>query len=308
MKKIIVPITAMLFLVGVLGSVALVSGNANLTHAQESLEENLLIAAQNTGQTEDAAQIEDELVLDFKEQREDLAQEVQSLNEQWAAANAKPGWIHIVSQWQEDYDEIGVLPDGKVLEKEYIMDEWYLLNEHRQIIEGVFIRRDLNGLTTQVSVLRDNAWYNLTYNDVIPVPEDALPLDFVWDFGFLGEVTRLVDSLEKGETTWDGQPVILYTITERFASPINFSEYNEAVTAIKTRAYYEPESGKLLFSEQLMIMSGGEERTRTSVRLVSWDAEEQPLDEVLDFLEATYKDTFHNPAETTNSVEQEVMP
>ena len=89
---------------------------------------------------------------------------------------------------------------------------------------------------------------------------------------------------------------------------MNFSEYDEPITAIKTRAYYEPDSGKLLSSEQIMIMSGGRERIRTSVKLISWTMEKQPPMEVLDYLNATYKETFRSPAETTSFAEQEMVP
>ncbi|MCP4361269.1 MAG: hypothetical protein GY796_24940 [Chloroflexi bacterium] len=308
MKKITVPIIAILFLGGVLGSVALFSGNANSTLAQKPLGDEQIISAPNTEQTKEVVQTTDELAPDTKEQIENLAQEVQALNEQWTTANAKSGWVHIVSQHQEDYDEIGMLPDGKTLEKEYTNDEWYLLDERGQMIEGVFIRRDLNGNITQVSVLRDNAWYNLTYNDVISMPEEALPLDFVWNFGFPEEAIRLADSLEKYETTLDDQTVVLYTVTEKIASPMNFSDYNEAVTAIKTSAYYEPESGKMLLSEQSMIMSDGEERVRASVKLISWKTGVQPPADVLAYLDATYEGDFKHPSEVTNSPEQEATP
>ncbi len=309
MKKTIGSIIGLLFLMGVWGSVNLFSGRVDSTLAQDLRGREHVVFLHSTDHPEDATQLENKSgPAEIREASENIAQEVQALNEQWLDANAESGWIHIVTQWKEDYDEIGILPDGNTLEKEYSMDEWYLLNEERRVVKGIFIRRDLNGKVSQVSVLRDNAWYNLTYNDVIPVPEEALPVEFVWDFGFPGEATRLVDSLVKEETTLDGQTVVLYTVTEEFSSPMNFSEYDEPITAIKTRAYYEPDSGKLLSSEQIMIMSGGRERIRTSVKLISWTMEKQPPMEVLDYLNATYKETFRSSAETTSFAEQEMAP
>ena len=102
----------------------------------------------------------------------------------------------------------------------------------------------------------------------------------------------------------DGQTVVLYTVTEEYPSPIDFSQYNELVAAIISRAYYEPESGKLLFLERVMIMTSGEERITNTMKLVSWETGVLPPEDVLAYLDATFEDTFIQPSELPDPPEQ----
>jgi len=304
MKKITGSIIGTIFLIGVLGVVALFIGSANSTLAHNQLGREQVIPLLDTDHSEYTAQLSTS-VPEIGEPREIIAQEVQDLSQQWHASNKKAGWIHIVSHWQMDYDEIGVAPDGKSMEKEYVNDEWYLLDERGHIKNQVLIQRDINGSLIQVSALRDNTGYNLTYGIKISMPDEAI--EFVWDFGFPREATRLAGSLEKENISLKGQSRVLYTVTEEYPSPIDFYEFNEPVTAVITRAYYEPENGKLLSIERVMNMSSDEERINPSVKLVSWETGVQPPAEVLAYLDATYEDTFIHPSELTNSPEKEEM-
>lgn len=289
MKKIILPAITALFLAGTLSIFLITNEKDTLALAQAPI-----VDSSPTIETESVVQ-QSEISPPITEI---VAQEIQLLSEKWVNDHVKPGWLHLVSKWREDYDETGILTGGSVLEKEYFMDEWYYLAEERQIIQGIYMRRDLNYKITQVSVLQDNNWYNLTYSDKIPVPEEALPMVFVWDFGFPDQATRLMDSLEKSLATLDGQAVYQYTVTEKYSSPMKLADFENTVDAIKTKAYYEPESGKLLFTEQVMVLTGGEERVRTAVTLVSWDQKDQPSTEVLGFLSAVTEGTFHNTSDT----------
>jgi len=303
MKKITSSIIGLLFLIGVLGIVALFTGNTNFTLANDQSGKEQDVPLLITNQIENYSQLNDSSP-EMGELGENIAKEVKELSQQWHDANKMAGWIHIVSRWQLDYDEISVAPNGKIMENEFVNDEWYLLDEQGQIKKQVLIQRDINGDVIQVSALRDNTGYNLTYGIKMSMPDEAF--EFVWDFGFPREAIRLAGSIEKEIISLEGKTCVLYTVTEENLSPITISEYNEPVIAIKTRACFEPDSGKMLFSDRVVIMSSGAERINPSVKLVSWETGVQPPTEVSTYLDATYENTFIHPSEINYNPTQEV--
>lgn len=297
MKKKFSSITGILLLIIILSVVALFIGRANSTHANDQLGREPVILLDVIDRLEDTGQLYS-LVSDTGEPGVILAQEVQELSSRWHENNRKSGWIHIVSVYQVDQDEIRVFPDGKPMENGYVQEQWFLLDEHGYEITHVSIQRDMNGNVIQVSALRDGTGYNLTYGIKMSLPDEAL--EFVWDFGFPGMAADFVGSLEKEMISLDDQTVVLYTLTEEFPFPMDFSGFTDPVVAIKTQACYEPESGKLLSLERVVIFSSGEERVTDTMELVSWERGVRPPAEVQKYLDATYEDDFIDPSEMIN--------
>lgn len=303
MKKKTGSIIGILILIGVLGFVALFTGSVKSTLANDLLGREQAAPLPNTDHSEENAQLITSAP-EIVDSGENIAQEVQDLSRLWHDANKKVGWIHIVSEYQVDQDGIREALDGVDLEDGYVQDQWFLLDEQGYEITHVSIQRDMNGNVIQVSALRDKTGYNLTLRVRFPMSDEAAA--FIWNFGFPGMAVDFAGSLEKEMVSLEGQTVVIYTITEVFPSPMDFSEFNEPVAAIKTHACYEPESGKLLSLERVMIFSSGEERVTNVMELVSWERGLQPPTEVLAYLDATYEEDFIHPWEMTNQSEQEV--
>lgn len=288
MKKIIIFVVSTFCLVVILGAVALFIGQVKTTSAHEPLETKPIQVIKVENQVIESHP-DTGLVADTQPQNPDLVQEIQLLTEQWSSSVEKPGWIHVLSHHTEDYDDLSVLPGGEISAKEYFMDEWYLLDNEGYLVQAAYIQRDINGNPIQISILQDDAWNNLTYNIVSPVPKEILPLEFVLDFGFPQIAAELSKSLEKQETSLSDEDALLYTAKEKYETPILVSDFQQKIVEVKTKAYYDPVDGSLILFEQVMIFLNGEQRIRSSARILSVESELEPPYEIQMYFEETAK-------------------
>ena len=288
MKKIMFFVVSTVCLTTILGVVALFIGQVDITSAHEPLETMQIQAIKVENQVVES-QPDTGLVANTQPQEPNLVQEVQLLTEQWSNSVKKPGWVHVLSQHTEDYDDLSILPGGEISAKEYFMDEWYLLDNKGYLIQAAYIQRDINGNPIQISILRDDTWINLTYNIVSPVPREILPLEFVIDFGFPQIATELSESLEKQETNLSGKGVLLYTAREKYETPVLVSDFQQKIVEVDTNAYYDPDDGSLLLFEQVMIFLNGETRIRSSARILSVESEIEPPYEIQKYFEEATK-------------------
>lgn len=299
MRRLLITILSASFLMVTLASIALFIGGIRSSFAQDKAVEaqnNLLSVSsyeKNHPQHKTEAMTTSGLKLDSEAEqtKEEIVTEIQGLSEQWMAANKQYGWYHAITQHREDYDLASILPDEKPSAKEYTMDYWVLLDEQGYQEKGVFIQHDLAGNPIQISIFRDQSWYNLTYKEIVPVPEEALPQTFRLDFGFPNRAAQS-SKVEKVETNLEEKAVYLYTATYLYDSPLEIADFKSPTIASITKAYLDPVSGALRLLEDHLVLANGEERVRNSVQLISFEKGVQPPSEIFGHLEATYTDTF----------------
>jgi hypothetical protein len=286
MKKYFIPILAVISLALILGFVALFSGNPRINYAQglNTTDEEMAVNNEVPSQPAFINSQKADPSIEQNQQNEIIIIEIQTLTKRWYEENVKSGWIHVIIHINNDYDIINTLPDNSILDKEYIMDDWILLDENGYQISAVNIMRSIDGNPMQIAVLRDNTWNNLTYDIISPVAEETLPLEFSVDSGFPDQAIRLVNCLKRESTYLDGVPVILYTITEEYEPAMRFLDFNDLVSASIIRAYYEPNSGALLLYEQALMMANDMERIRSSARIEEFETGLEPAIDIITYL------------------------
>lgn len=207
-----------------------------------------------------------------------LLDEIMHLDETWHENYAKAGWVRV------RYHEIDGYDNG-MGQQEYFLDSWILLDDNGYQVSAIHLMEDLSGNPFQVSVMQDNMWRNLTYNTTSPVSREVLPLAFEIDYGFIAEATRLSDLIVKEELEIDSKLVFVYTITEKLASPMKFSDYNELVSAFIKRAYYDPETGTLSRYDFILVSPMGTSYLYETAQLVNLEVGTEPPSEILKYLE-----------------------
>lgn len=208
-----------------------------------------------------------------------LSEQVQLLTENWANKNLKAGWIHVVTHQTLDYDVATTAPDGKPAPNDFIMDDWILLDDQNKEVNGVFLQRTNSGEIIQVSVLKDKTWFNLTFGDVIPAPDDLV---YALDFGFPQVADRLKNELKKTTETINGKELTKYSAKEIYTSPSKVLEFNSAVNSIDTQAFFNAE-GQLELYQTVFSLQDGSERS-SMVEVITFEQVAAPPAEILDYL------------------------
>lgn len=209
-----------------------------------------------------------------------ISEQVGNLTEKGATNYRKAGWIHMVTHQTLNSDTQNTAPDGTVAPNEYITDDWILLDNNGNEVQGVFLQRNMQGNIIQVSVLKDKAWHNLTYGDIIPAPDTLI---FTPDFGFSEMAVRLKDTLEKGTVNIKGKKLTKFIAKENYQKPSKFLEFNSPVTSINTEAIYD-DTGIVTLYQTVFMMQDGSERIRDSVEIVTMETVIEPPFEILNYL------------------------
>lgn len=179
------------------------------------------------------------------------------------------GWLHLQSR-SYSTDDRGTLPNGDPIPNPSISDDWYQLDEQRQVIQAVQLLTDENGKLNQASIQRDGQSINLTSGELTP----ADPFGLNFDFGFAENAANLVangQTLRMSDLYADGQYVgVMFNIQ------IDKSSEWEAV--------FDPDTGQLRSITLYKLVSGGKQLVYTSSNLVEEWAAEPPV-EILAYLE-----------------------
>jgi LysM repeat protein len=107
------------------------------------------------------------------------------------------GWLHITKR-------IYVNGDSGALPNPWLADDWYFLDDQKQVVQAVSIQADENGTPVQVKVLRDRQWVHLTQDTTSP----ADPFIPNLDSDFVVEATNALangSTLQMSDLYFDGQ-------------------------------------------------------------------------------------------------------
>lgn len=209
-----------------------------------------------------------------------ISEEIHGLSEKWISKYQKAGWIHVVTHQILHSDTQNVAPDGFTAPNEFITDDWILLDNKGNEIQGVFLQRNMQGDVIQVSVLKDKAWHNLTFGDVIPAPDNLV---FTPDFGFSETALRLKNTLEKTTADIKGKKLLKFIAKEKYQAPTKFVEFDSLVSSVNTEAVYD-DNGVVALYQTVFVMQDGSEHVKDSVEAVTMESAVEPPVEISNYL------------------------
>ena len=155
--------------------------------------------------------------------------------------------------------ELGTLPDGKPIPKDYIFESWYLLDSNGFVVSGVSRMLDLRGHTIQTSIYENYSWTNLTYDFTSP-PESFKPnLDHGLSLDIGSIATDRITSFDEKEIVFSGKPALEVTTHEVFASPVNLGGIDAKIERITKHAVLDRDSGALVSYETVYRTENGNE-------------------------------------------------
>mgnify|MGYP001112394238 CR=1 FL=1 len=201
-------------------------------------------------------------------------EEMQTLTTRWENAVLQvPGWFHIVTQHDRNKDQVGNLPNGQPIPLDYVSDTWYQLNDKGVTVAVVAMMKEMGGQLVQVSTFRDGIWRNLTLNEKWPGEAFTPRLDF----GFSKEVAQIQPSaLNRQEETIAGRSVLIFTIHDDFARPIQMEGYKKPMTNADISAAFDPQTGQMLYLERVLVTVEGERWVSQRVDVLTVERTEPP--------------------------------
>jgi hypothetical protein len=203
-------------------------------------------------------------------QKEQVLGEIQDLFLEREKELLKPGWLHIVygTKLRSDVDR-GYLTDGVPFPNEYIIEDWYFLDEENYAVKGITFMRDLDGNFLQKSALIDGAWINTTLADRIAVGKFKPSIDL----GYLsmakapGTVLDKIDESQTGDNA-----VVLYEIKA------DYSETDKDIQQNIVRLFFD-KSGNLIKTQTVLRnVDGAEVVEDTTEVLLMENVQELPED------------------------------
>jgi len=184
-----------------------------------------------------------------------------SMIDRWTSSLlGSPGWLHVKEEILQENMEVGTLPDGSPIPKDYVFDSWYLLDGKGFAIAGFSQMLDMSGSLIQASVYKNNTWTNLTYDiDSASEPfSPALDHGLALDLKSVGAGGRIT-SAEEDQSEIQGKAVRVVTTHEVFTSPVSLAGISGSVAEIVKHADFDPKSGQLQTYETLYRTVEGKE-------------------------------------------------
>lgn len=214
------------------------------------------------------------------EEADKLLQEIQSQVEGTNKKYLKNGWLHVVYQTKNSVASDGTIGDGISIPTEYIMEDWYLLEDDGATkTSAVSFMRDTAGNIVQYSVLYKGKWYNKTLNDIT----DASPFGPKIDFGFANRAAEMPQSINKQELKTEN--LVLYTLPIQLAAPIQLEGYDQPTQGTVEKAYFHADGSGLFKLETYMILPDGNQVLDSVTTILVLDNLETPPDEIVKILE-----------------------
>lgn len=212
-----------------------------------------------------------------------IAEEVRALVTRWSGSTLRgAGWVHLVTRHQSDQDEAGILPNGQPIPLDYVMDEWYQLDQQKQVLTVISIMKDENDRVVQVGTFQEGLWRNSIAGEAYP-GEAALYLDFGFSRN-IEQATAHGKPAVRYEASMADRPVVTFAIGEQFDSPLNMAGYTEPVVSAEHQATFDSESGQLLSLARVFVMGDGEQRVVETTTIIAMESVREPPAEVLEFL------------------------
>lgn len=214
-----------------------------------------------------------------------IAQEAQTLAARWSASVINgAGWLHLMSRHDRNKDVSGTLPNGQPVLLNYIDDAWYQVDGQGKVLAAVTLQKDLQGQTRQVSILQDGVWQNLTLDTKTPSGEPSVPQ---LDYGFSSNAMRALSQgsvLSRQEKIVSGRAVLTFTIHEEFTRPVQLAGYKQPVVSVNSTATFDPQTGRTLYLERVLVMADGEQRLSQRTDILTVERVTVPPAHILELL------------------------
>lgn len=272
MKKKILPLALGLVLFFTLGVIALLASLQRPVSASvsEPLAETVVLP------TVIVSTIAPEKV----EETDKLLQEIQSQIDETNKKYLKNGWLHIVYQTKNSVTSDGTIGDGISIPTEYIMENWYLLEDDGAIkTSAVSFMRDTAGNVVQYSVLYKGKWHNKTLNDIT----DASPFAPKIDFGFANRAAEMHQSISKQDLKTEN--LVSYTLPIQLAAPIQLAGYDQPTQGTVEKAYFHADGSGLFRLETYMILPDGKQVLDSVTTMLILENLEKPSEEIVKILD-----------------------
>lgn len=208
-------------------------------------------------------------------QKEQLSKEIQELFLAKEQELLKPGWLHIVykTSLRKDVDR-GFLTDGVPFPNEYIMEDWYLLDEKFYAVKAVTFMRDLEGNFLQKNYFFEGVWTNTSLNDSIVTGNFQPSIDGGYVAMAIASDTTLekVDGFEAGFTVYD----------------IKSAAMDDILKDVVMRLYFD-KNGSFVKSVALLINKDGTEVVDYETEFLSTENLNEPSEDVIKYLDEVLK-------------------
>lgn len=214
------------------------------------------------------------------EEPSDLVTVVQHLKEKINTTLLNPGWVHVSKEYTsfvESENEVIVPESGQVIPKDYILDQWLLVDAdlglNVQYIHGV---STAGKEYTATLYSKDERWPSV---DTTPLETIDIPyvlgtkiLDDIIAMGFAGEAK--IEYLSE-----EGTRVVAITMITQFQRPISFNGWEDArMIEFASSSFYDWKTGLPLRSEEWITREDGEKILSSSAIYSVSHENELPLE------------------------------
>jgi hypothetical protein len=214
-------------------------------------------------------------------QQDDLANDVIRTINNWSNSIKKPGWVHTKVKQTIESNAPMLAPDGSIAPNSFITDEWVLLDENGYQIEGVFLQTTEEEKVYQVSILKDNTWYNLTYGDVISAPEKML---YPFDFDVPSVVSRLKDNLTKDVIEIKGESIEKISTEEKYKEPFKVVDFDKKISSLKFEIVLD-DNGMIKTYQTVMFFEDGSSIISSSIEVLVFEQGVELPEDINKYLE-----------------------
>ena len=218
---------------------------------------------------------------------EPLLSELEALLENGYTGYQKgPGWMHQVVDVEEAEDYGLDYGDTPVMPRHYLVESWVRLDKRgyaqttmyvRKSLEGEFLSADINDGVVHFSLPEGRG--GIGEDVYLAAPSYDLDLLTVLNGYVAGGATIRLENV-----LLDGKACQLYEVTQLYDLPQVFDGEPAPVQAIRFGAWVDPESGKVLQTQNGMDYMDGSSRVKATTRFLSLEKVETPPQEILDLL------------------------
>lgn len=219
-----------------------------------------------------------------QETNNDTVAYAKTLIEKANQTHLTPGWLHISSQTETFITASNTLPDGTLIPTKSFNDLWALISTDGSIINAVTIDNTGDTFTSQTTVFQDGLWTNLTIPELSSQEKQIYQINTL-DNGFLASATRMKDSLEiqKEEAELNNQKVVVFSLTDKFPSPIAIGKSSLVIAGIYSKYYFSVDSGLLRMVEDYHVYPSGEVKLWNRITYLTIEKVDVPPKEILSY-------------------------
>jgi hypothetical protein len=177
-------------------------------------------------------------------------------------AGLQPGWLHVQERLTYDIDQPnrGTLPTGLPIPLDQTVERWLRLDETGQVAESISTLSTAGGTLLLATRFQNGMVWDSATQERRP---QAPPKLGYLDYGF-GEnasaFTELGLTIHERALTHEGAEAVEFTVDNVFERPARYVDFTQPVSAMTTRAVFDPVSGHIRLLEQRATLADGTQR------------------------------------------------